>query len=110
MGLLDSEIENIKSRNKVWVLCKFCTMPFLAFKDEFACQRCMHFVQYDNEKKHKFMIYYFLTTSLVGVLQSIIATKFIFLSKNTSLLYFILVCTSILVGSILWKIIKRISI
>ena len=110
MGLLDQEITEIKSPKKTWALCKYCTMPFLAKKSEFSCQRCLHFVQYELDRKHKLIILFFATTSIVGIIQSYLLIFLIRYIKEASILYFILVLFSTSVGSFAWKLLKKLNI
>lgn len=110
MSLLDQEIEQSKSSNKRWALCKYCTMPFLAFKSEKSCNRCTHFVQYDMNRKHRIMLYFFITNTIIGIGQSYIASFIIRYTKNTAFIVFFLVFFVFVLGSIIWKILKRIDI
>lgn len=110
MGLLDQEIEQIKSSNKKWALCKYCTMPFLASYKQKSCNRCTHFVQYEKERKHRLMLFFFITNTIIGIGQSYIASFIIRYTKNTSILVFFLVLFVFVSGSIIWKIFKKIDI
>jgi len=111
MSLLDNELELGKtSFQRKWALCKYCTMPFLAFKTEKSCNRCTHFVQYDMNRKHRYMLYFFITNTIIGIGQSYIASFIIRYTKNTAFIVFFLVFFVFVLGSIIWKILKRIDI
>ena len=111
MSLLDSELELQKTSNsKRWALCKYCTMPFLAYKTEKACKRCSHFVQYDSERKHRYMLMFFITNTVVGIGQSYIASFISRYTKNSTITALVLVFFVFVLGSIIWKVIKKIDI
>lgn len=111
MSLLDNELELGKtSFQRKWALCIYCTMPFLALKSEKSCKRCTHFVQYDKNRKHRYMLFFFVTNTVVGIGQSYIASFISQYTNNSTLIMLLLVFFVFVFGSILWKIIKKIDI
>lgn len=113
MGLLDDELKSHKSTCTLkpeWVLCKYCRVPFLSSTFELECQRCKVFVKYNIEYSAKVMLV-FIFFAIINAL--VLVTTNLFIYKFTKNIYFvslIMTVESMLIGSFLWKIIKKLKI
>jgi len=113
MRLLDKELKSHKSsytRKPEWVLCKYCRVPFLTSTFDLECQRCKVFVKYNIEYSAKVMlvfIFFALMNALVLVFTNIFVYKY---TKNIYHISLAMTFETLLNGSILWKIVKKLKI
>ena len=113
MGLLDDELKSYKSsctRKPEWVLCKYCRVPFLTSTFDLECQRCKVFVKYNIEYSAKVMLVFLLFAIFNG---TVLVCTNLFIYKFTKNIYHVSVLMTfetLIISSILWKIVKKLKI
>jgi len=113
MRLLDKELKSYKSsyvRKPEWALCKYCKVPFLTSTFDLECQRCKVFVKYNIEYSAKVMLV-FIFFALINGFALVSTNLFIYkFTKNIYHVSLVMTLETLIISSILWKIIKKLKI
>lgn len=111
MSLLNDELDLYKKRtqkNKKWVLCDYCRVPFLTPTNNTKCARCSMIDQNIIEYKSKIMLFFIMTFSISNILIIFLCVKLQYYFNNQIYFFTFLSIITLIIGYIYWVLINKI--